>query len=78
MLKCGTNRSSSKCSDKVRTIREDMPEKFQLANPYDDEKGDYKRHIVDEYLSKLVIEIEDLKALLTLDAEVLEIMQKYV
>ena len=78
MLRCSTDRSSRKCRDKVATIREEMQKKFNLADPYNDETKDYDHAIVDDYLSQLDIALEDLKALLTLDAEVLEIMGNHV
>ena len=55
-----------------------MQKKFNLADPYNDETKDYDHAIVDDYLSQLDIALEDLKALLTLDAEVLEIMGNHV
>ena len=76
-LKCSTERNAETFKNASRSIRKDM-QKQNLADPYDEDTKVYNRVIVDDYLSKLGMDWEEVEALLTLDDGVQAIMLKHV
>ena len=75
-LKCGTEQDAKTCTNGVKKFREDMQKK-KLGDPYNPETKGYDPLLVDHYLDAL-LGWEEVETLLTLDAQVLEIMLKYV
>ena len=69
-LRCGTERDIQTCGDGTSFIREQLQKQRVQKS--------YEHTVVDFYLSNLEIEWTELRALLTLDADVQAIMAKYV
>ncbi len=71
-LRCGTDRNRTMCQNRVRYIRKKLSK-----DPFNPTTLGYDLGIVDEWLSHQV-DIEKLKALVAIDAEVQEILHEYV
>ena len=70
-LRCGTDRNRRMCQDRVQTIRKGLvPDPLNQTKKYD-------IRIVDKWLSGQV-DMEKLKALVAIDAQVDEILLKHV
>ena len=76
-LKCSTEQDAKTCTNGVKRFREDMQKK-KFEDPYNPKTKGYNSLLVDHYLDTLGLKWEEVETLLTLDAEVLEIMFKHV